>query len=101
MKHNDPRHPELARTSQDVVPPVKRKYNEERGHTGRGKRFGHPYILRMYNLDNFGSDQEGGERSTLLLNGPYRRRGEYHPPIHRRSDVKRRRESGHRGGHAV
>ncbi|KAL8866153.1 MAG: hypothetical protein Q9198_009016 [Flavoplaca austrocitrina] len=36
MKHNDPRLPELARKSQDVVPPLKRKYNEERGHTGRG-----------------------------------------------------------------
>ncbi|KAL8884456.1 MAG: hypothetical protein Q9192_006839 [Flavoplaca navasiana] len=36
MKHNDPRHPELARKSQDVVPPVKRKHIEERGHTGRG-----------------------------------------------------------------
>ncbi|CAL8579785.1 hypothetical protein XPA_005516 [Xanthoria parietina] len=36
MKRNDPQHPELARKSQDVVPPVKRKHNEERGHTGRG-----------------------------------------------------------------
>ncbi|KAL8889386.1 MAG: hypothetical protein Q9215_003322 [Flavoplaca cf. flavocitrina] len=45
MKHNDPRHPELARKSQDVVPPLKRKYNEERGHTGRGKRFRYPPIM--------------------------------------------------------
>ncbi|KAL8636504.1 MAG: hypothetical protein Q9226_009247 [Calogaya cf. arnoldii] len=36
MKHNDPRHPELARKSQDVVPPVKRKQHEDRGHIGRG-----------------------------------------------------------------
>ncbi|KAL9009576.1 MAG: hypothetical protein Q9180_009388 [Flavoplaca navasiana] len=101
MKHNDPRHPELARKSQDVVPPVKRKHIEERSHTGRGKRFIHPYILRMYNLYNFGSDQEGGERTTHVLKGLYRRRGEHHPSIHRRSDVERRRKSGHRGGHAV
>ncbi|KAL8996688.1 MAG: hypothetical protein Q9169_003860 [Polycauliona sp. 2 TL-2023] len=36
MKQNDPRHPEIARKSQDVTPPVKRKHSAERGHTGRG-----------------------------------------------------------------
>ncbi|KAL8724704.1 MAG: hypothetical protein Q9166_007792 [cf. Caloplaca sp. 2 TL-2023] len=36
MKKNDPKHPEVARKSQDVEPPVKRRAIEERGHTGRG-----------------------------------------------------------------
>ncbi|KAL8680464.1 MAG: hypothetical protein Q9186_003362 [Xanthomendoza sp. 1 TL-2023] len=36
MKKNDPKHPEVARKSQDVVPPVKRRLSEEKGHTGRG-----------------------------------------------------------------
>ncbi|KAL8778419.1 MAG: hypothetical protein Q9213_007419 [Squamulea squamosa] len=36
MKKNDPRHPEVARKSQDVVPPMKRRLSDERGHTGRG-----------------------------------------------------------------
>ncbi|KAL8918640.1 MAG: hypothetical protein Q9172_005333, partial [Xanthocarpia lactea] len=47
MKRNDPRHPELARKSQDVVPPPKKTHAGERGHTGRGRR-PHPRIFAHF-----------------------------------------------------
>ncbi|KAI4138951.1 MAG: hypothetical protein L6R39_006530 [Caloplaca ligustica] len=36
MKKNDPKHPEVARKSQDVAPVLPRRGSEGTGHTGRG-----------------------------------------------------------------
>ncbi|KAL8707013.1 MAG: hypothetical protein Q9225_007889, partial [Loekoesia sp. 1 TL-2023] len=35
MKRNDPQHPEVARKSQDVAPPMRRDSEGARTHTGR------------------------------------------------------------------
>lgn len=37
MKKNDPKHPEVARKSQDVAPVLPRRGSEGTGHTGRGR----------------------------------------------------------------
>ncbi|KAL8673759.1 MAG: hypothetical protein Q9168_001820 [Polycauliona sp. 1 TL-2023] len=63
MKQNDPRHPEIARRAQDVAPPVKRKYSDERGHIGRGERS----ILPLHNTYESGDGRRRRRKTTSAL----------------------------------